>query len=639
MAPPLAPAAPLVTFSPTWQGLGLGGSSSFFGPAAQIARDPGAPGATHYTVIPLPVLPPGEITLQRRADAFAATYAGRMEDAVDLYRMTVEADGWMVGLLLTMAHGILQAPLTWQGSDPAILSALTNADGTPGDFARMHPESECAKIITDGIGIGLGLGQYVRMCWNCDGIEMTVATGKSAAHVSGPICKTCKSAQIDRPVGQRVLYQLCWRDPRWLWRNTVTNQWRYTGRQGQVDVNPGDGEWLIFRTVPDTDVWRHGPWTWGTVAAIFSRDSTFDRQATSAVCAPTPVFEAKSATAQATRKDVEAQADNLRFQNKVVLPGEWAFRIEAAKAEFIDVTDSIVDWASRMWAVGITGNVAAIKPPTGFANLDFYAAVERTRRAFLAGAWMRQLCAQGLRWYVADNFGATAATPVGFLDTRSPADTLAASQADEQEGKALKSLHDGWDAVGYELDPAYLEERAQRSGVRVRSQNRGPRVLTWDAKTLASFVTMEQAIADQGLPALPPGDPRAQMMVSAGFSPGGDKTPSGATAAPPQVPPAPGAAPHAAPGAPPSPPAAARLDEEAADDDCDADEDARRASLAASLDGFAACAHGRTHTCPRCGVQRVYGAPTRAPDGSAVHPVAWRAVPTGRPSPAPVAAT
>ncbi len=634
----MTPSAALVTFSPTWQGLGLGGSASFFGPAAQIARDPGAPpGATHYTVIPLPVLPPGEITLQRRADAFAATYAGRLEDAVDLYRLTVEADGWMVGLLLTMAHGILQAPLTWQGADPEILSALSDADGTPGDFARMFPEAECAKIISDGIGIGMGLGQLVLMCWYCDSIEMTVSTGTTAAHVAGPICKTCKRAQNERPPGQRALYQLCWRDARWLWRNTVTNQWRYTGRQGQVDVNPGDGEWLIFRTVPDTDVWRHGPWVWGTVAAIFSRDSTFDRQNTSAVCAPTHVFKATGATAQATRQDVEAQADQLRWGNKLVLPGEWEHRIDAAKAEFVDVTDSIVDWASRMWAVGVTGNVAAIKPPTGFANLDFYAAVERTRRAFLAKAWIRQLCSQALRWYVGDNFGPHA-TPVGYLDTRSPDDKTKASAADEQEGKALKSLRDGYDAVGYELEPAYIEERAQRLGHRVRSSTSAPRRLTWDAKTLAGFTPIGVAMADQGFPALPPGDPRSSMMVAAALHPGGPATPAGATDAPPPVtPPAAGGA-SPAPAAPSSP--AARVldpDEEQLVDD-DPDEDARRAALAAGLADFTACAHGRTHRCDRCGVQRVYGAPQRAADGSVVHPVAWRAVPSRQPARAPVTA-
>ena len=595
------PLAPLATLSPTWSGFGLGGAASFFGPAAQIARGPD-PGGLHYTVIPLPVMPPGDVTMARRADAFAATYAGRMEDAVDLYRLSVEADGWMDGILKTMAHGILSCPLSLQGSTPEVRSALLDADGTPGDWYLMHPDNEVAKVVSDMIGMGFGLGQYVLKCWNCGCVEWWVDRAQSDAHVDVQRCKCCKLAATARPVGQRVLYQLCWRDARWLWRNTVTNQWRYTGRQGQVDVNPGDGEWVLLQAVPDTDVWRHGPWVWGTIAAIFSRDSTFDRQLTSAVCAPTHVFQAKGGTGQSTRQDVEAQAAGLRWGNKLVLPGEWDHRIDAAKAEFVDVTAAIVEWAYTMWAVGVTGNAAAVKPATGFANLDFYAVTERTRRAFLASVVVRQLGAQGLRWYVADNWGPGVPTPVARLDTRSPSDKMDESKALEEEGKALGSLREGYDAVGYELDPAWVEERAQQKGVRIRPQaRRAAKSLEWDATMQAGFVKISEARADLGYPLL--GDARDDMMVTASTKPGGDKTPAGATASPPPAAPAPSS------GASPAPAAAPRLEagEDLADidvDELDDDEIRAREIRAASMNehGHTACRHGRTGTCPRCGV-------------------------------------
>src|SRR3954469_23257357 len=50
---------------------------------------------------------PSVVTLQSRADAVSATYTGRLQGAVDLYRLTVEKNGWMVGILSTMAHGLL----------------------------------------------------------------------------------------------------------------------------------------------------------------------------------------------------------------------------------------------------------------------------------------------------------------------------------------------------------------------------------------------------------------------------------------------------------------------------------------------------------------------------------------------------
>ena len=103
---------------------------------------------------------------QRRGESIALTYQGRLQEAVDLYRGTVEADGWMCGILDTMSHGLLGLPLSFQGS-PEMCSALLNADGTAGDYAAMHPGNECAKIFRDGLGLGFGWGQYLLMCWRC----------------------------------------------------------------------------------------------------------------------------------------------------------------------------------------------------------------------------------------------------------------------------------------------------------------------------------------------------------------------------------------------------------------------------------------------------------------------------------------
>lgn len=548
--------------------------------ASSIARTPGAD-SYHFTVIPLPVVPDATVTMQRRADAIAATYTGHIQDAVDLYRLSVEADGWMCGIMDTMARGILGLPLTWQGGSPEMRSALMDVDGTPGDFARMHPRAECAKIFRDGLGLGFGLGQYVLMCWRCDGIEWWRVPGTTDAHQDDEVCKRCLARRMDRPPGRRELFQLRWRDARWLWRNPITLQWRYSGRQGQVDITPGDGEWFLFQTVPDIDIWRHGPWVWGTIAAIFARDSTFDRQNTSAVCAPTHVFQAKGATDPKTRADVEQQAQGLAFGNKIILPGEWSHDIHAAKAEFVDVTASIVDWASDMWEVGLTGNIHGRKAATGFANMDVFARTTRDHRAYFAGLWIEQVRAQGLVWWARANFG-TDNAPVGDIDTRSPEEKKAIAEADEQEGKTLVSLVDGYAATGYEMEPAYIEERAQHRGVRIRP--------------------IAKPVSVPGAPGTPPGTP--------GLS--GD-----ATAAP-----APPSASNAAAPAPSAPPA--RLPE---DNDPDEDDDNDAARLAADMNalGATSCRHRITTRCERCGVKASYRA-VRGDDGAVVYRATWRAI-------------
>jgi len=116
------------------------------------------------------------------------------------------------------------------------------------------------------------------------------------------------------------------------------------------------------------------------------------------------------------------------------------------------------------------------------------------------------------------------------------------------------------------------------------------------------------------------------MMMSAGLKAGG---PSAPIAAAPDPEPAPAAPGPQEPEAPETQAAREERDPELADD-ADEDEDARRAELAQGLAGWDRCEHNRTHRCDRCGVQRVYSAPTRGPNGEAVRTLAWRGIPTGR---------
>lgn len=515
----------------------------------QIARSPtpsGPPGL-HYTVIPLPVAPAQEITMQQRQDALEATYTGWLQSAVDLYRLTVERNGFMTGVLDTMA-AIIALPLAWQGGTPEMISALQDQDGTPGDYSRMHPENECAKIFKDGIGLGFGLGQYLLMCWRCDGVEWDRRPAPTEAHVEIELCRTCKARRVDRPAGERELFQLRWRDARWLWRDPVTLQWHYNGRQAMVPVNPGDGEWFLFRTVPDQDIWLHGPWALGTEAAIMARDATYDQANTAAVCAPTHVFQAKptGGTDPKTRRDVEAQAENLRFANRIILPGEWEHDIHAAKAEFVDVCGAIVTWAGDQWEVALTGNKMGQQSGTGFANMDVYQRVTTKRRQFYAGAWIRQIRAQGLIWWSLSNYG-TRNAPVGVYDCESPEEKKAKADADKADGEAVEALAAGYGAVGFELEPAYVAERAQRRGLRVRPKT---------------------------------------VPVQPGAVPSPTATPSPTTSST---------------GVP-----AAQVPEE--DDGEDDEADGARLAAEYTVAGLDRCPyHGRTHYCPKCGIVREYG--------------------------------
>lgn len=532
-----------------------------------IARKPDT--SLRYTVIPLQVMPSQDVTMPARADAISASYTGRLQSAVDLYRQTVEQNGFMRGVLWTMAHGLLGMPLSWQG-DGEMVSALADQDGTPGDFARMLPEAECAQIFSDAIGLGFGLGQLLLMCWRCDGVEWARSKAASDAHEEIQTCTTCCARLHERPIGARKLYQLRWRDARWLWRDPVSLEWWYIGRQGQVRVRPGDGEWVLIKTVPDLDIWTHGPWKLGTEAALFARDSRYDRQNTSRACAPTHVFKVNTGqgTDPKVRADVEAQADGLKYGNSMILSGEWDHRIDAATGDFTDVTSAIVEDVDGLWEVCITGNRMGTESGTGFSNMDVYARATRERRSFYGGVWIGQIRAQVLTWWTIENFG-TRNAPVGRYDTRSPEDKKVAAEADGVDGDAVGKMVKGYGDANFELEPQYLVERAQQRGIRIRPK---------------------QAAAP---------------------SPG----------APPASPP-----PAAAPPTPAGPPPAAAR---AADDEDEPEDDDEVARFAAEMTahGRDRCEHQKSNRCRLCGIERVRGVDPSSPTGWRT---AWRAIPKVR---------
>ncbi len=413
------------------------------GPASGEPRAWTRDGAAGFapTFLQFPTRPSNARTLEHREDAILATYNGTLRMLVDLGRILISEDGFQSGLVDTIAHGILGMPLSWLGPEDMI-AALTDSHGTPGEWGKMHPENETAKVFADGVVFNAGLGQYV---FGAD--------------------------DLIRPIGVHRVPRLMWRDPRWLRRDPYTLQWFFMGRGGEVPINPGDGEWVLFQPYPDTDSWRHGPILYMSLAAIFARDTLFDRQRVSEVCAPTRIARAVKPTTVPARKKMAANLAKMAHDNQITMSHEWLYEIVSASAgDYWQVCGEIITWARQMVEVGLTGNILSIEGPTGFSNADIYRRVTDSRRRFYAASWVRCIREQGLSWWVRDNYGeaAVARCPVPVYNTESPEDASARAGAMEAWGKALKSISDGLTATNTSvvLEPSYVIELLQRANIR-----------------------------------------------------------------------------------------------------------------------------------------------------------------------------
>lgn len=536
------------------------------GPQA-YARDPESNGLLP-TFLQFPTRPLNGRTMADREDAILASYNGRLRELVDLGRMLISEDGFQQGLLDTMAHGLVGMPLAFQG-DPGMVAALTDSEGTPGEWGAMHTENEAAKILADGIVFNMGLGQYI-----------------------------FSEADLARPIGAHRVPRLVWRDPRWLRRDPYTLQWYFMGKGGEVPITPGDGEWLLFQPYPDTDSWRHGPILYMTICAIFARDTLFDRQRVSEVCAPTRIARATKPTDKKARAKMASDISKMAHDNQITLSHEWLYEIvTAAAGDYWKVCDTIITWARQMVEVGLTGNILSIEGPTGFSNADIYRRVTDSRRRFYANAWTRCLRDQGLTWWVRDNYGegAVVRCPVPVYNVESPEDAIARAGALKAWGEGVKACAEGIGAAGVELDPAYVLEVLQRAGIRARPKAGPVQVtsLALGVEQVGAVVRGSVALASLGLQ--PFGDARDDMTIAALLN-----AAKGGAGAPPSAAPTAGPVAPAAPGAPAPP----EEDEEPAP----ADDGGASARLADDMNahGIGACRHRKTSTCRTCGLVASY---------------------------------
>ncbi len=539
-------------------------ASSWSGPQAW-ARDPEGSGLAP-TFLAFPTRPNNSRTMEDRENAILASYSGRLRDLVDLGRVLISEDGFQQGLVDTMSHGLLGMPLAFQG-DPDMVAALTDSQGTPGEYGTMHPENEAAKIFADGLVFNMGWGQY-----------------------------RFDFADVIRPIGYHRVPKLFWVDARWFRRDPYTLQWWFMGRGGEVPVTPGDGEFLLYQPYPDTDAWRHGPVLYMTLCAIFARDTLFDRQRVSEVCAPTRIARAQKPTTPKAREKMAANLAKMAHDNQITLDHEWLYEIvTAAAGDYWKVCGEIITWARQMVEVGLTGNILSIEGPTGFSNADIYRRVTDSRRRFYANAWTRCIREQGLSWWVRDNYGeaAVARCPVPVYNVESPEDAIARAGALKAWGEGVKSLAEGVGAAGVEVEPECIVELLQRAGIRARVK--GARSLGLVGEQLGAVLRGNVALASLGEEPFPPGDLRGEQTIAEML---GAAKAAGAPFA--------GAAPSANPH--PSPPAASPLAPEVDEGPAPVEDDGSAARLADDMNthGIAACRHRRTSACPTCGVRASY---------------------------------
>ena len=391
-------------------------------------------GAILPTVVAMPSRPSSEYTAKQRRRAIDEADSGHLMLAADLWRAALTEFGTSSGIASTISHGILGLPLNLHG-DPAQVSALVDGDGSPGDFGQMFPESEASQVFLDGIGLGVGLGQRIV----CDG----------------------------REIGSRNVPRMRRWSPRWLRQDRWSRAWYLATTTGEVEVKPGDGEWILFTPYGELEPWQSAPWLFVTLAFVFMRDAAFDRQRHSEVCAPVRVMRSeKPTTTQARRRSLKL-LEAMQRDNKFVLPEQFKYELVESTGRIADIYQMIIDWAVKEFEVGWTGQTATTGDAKGFlTDNSIHQRIARDKLRFYAKVWYDCLRSQALTHWAWENFG-SCHPPTGGYNVDPPEDIAAKGTARVQWAQGIIQQSQAAKEIGGWLDPRWVVEDAQKQGVRI----------------------------------------------------------------------------------------------------------------------------------------------------------------------------
>lgn len=528
-----------------------------------------------------------------RRQALLEADQGRLRDAADLTRAAMTESGYCRGILSDLTHGLWGLPRSFIGRADMI-AALDDTPERVGEWRTMFPQPDAIRFMAWGITLGVGLGQ-MRRRWDSPTNDYPISLEEAADG-------SWKMPRPIRPVGAfdtRVLR--AW-DPKYLRCQWWDETWWLLTADGEIRIEPNDGEWILYTPYGEVKPWEYGAWKALTIAFILQRDSLFDRSRHAEVLAPVRVGKVPQGTTERQRNIYLRQIRTMQRMGAFVLPPGLEYTVVESSGRIADIYDKIIEWANGDYAM-ITGAITTATGSPGFSKGDVQ---ERFTRAVLASfgdSLATCLHAGGLVPWGKSNYGDENA-PRPEFDAQAPEDKKVRAETIGIAGEALAKINEGLKVAGVRITRASVEKFAQSLGFEVEDIPAGQTPvakLELAPTDVAKVVRASEVRASQGLPAF--GDERDDMTIpeldaNAKAQAAGDA---------PQIEEIDGPI----VGEPPT------------------DESAAALAVAMTHHALERCEHGACNRCRLCGIERERGFDI-GKDGAPVWRRAWR--PIARPS-------
>jgi phage gp29-like protein len=349
----------------------------------------------------------------------------RVADLVDALR----SDDRVQGVLSTRSHGLLGLPLTFYGGRRQVKAlegqrSQRGDSGIPGDWWKMFPESELAQLVEWGILLGVGLAERVHQ---------------------------------PRSIAERDTPKIKVWNPRWLRWDWSTQTWRLQTSDGEIEITPGDGQWILYTPYGSNRPWMYGAWRSIAFPWVLKQFALHDRARHSEVQgSAVRVGSAPEGATEASRKGFLRSLRSMGRDNAFVMPAGYDYKVVEANSRTWEIYGAQIEWADRAIAITLTGQFVTTEGTKGFSNGNIHAAVKEDLIQFTAESLTTTLHEQGLRPWANDNFGSPELAPHAHYDTEPPEDRKTQAEALEKLGNAIALLDVALSPSGMRVDAPEL---------------------------------------------------------------------------------------------------------------------------------------------------------------------------------------
>lgn len=346
------------------------------------------------------------------------------------------SDGVFVGVLSTRTDGVVGLPRRYRGEGQLVDELRAGGESVRSVFDEMFPPAELAAIAADGIGVGVGVGELVPV----EGRDYPVLVRHSP---------------------EFLLYR--WSENRWYLRTIA----------GYIQIQPGDGRWILHIPGGRIAPWRNGIWKACGRAWIEKQHALLYNQAWQAVLAH-PARAAVSPNGAPEEVDddwfqkVLAWGVNTVFGMK---PGFDVKLIESNGRGWESFIKSI-ERSEREFIIAIAGQEVTTSGGAGFSNADVHKSIRADLIKATADALAYTLNTQGIPVWVLARYGEEmlARSPCVEWIVTPPRDLAAEAQTLVTLATAITTLTDALAKHGKKLD---VSDLCVRYGVAIEGDKDG----------------------------------------------------------------------------------------------------------------------------------------------------------------------